>query len=408
MTGALTLAAMVEVLAPHAATFAALSAQCAGAWPGEVARILGELRRSGRVAHADADRLAASAATPPSLPAPLHDRRLPLAHPLDFDWRFAVGSADALLAAVDRLMPHARNLLLVCAPTVAVRAAEWGDRWGVTLAGRPFDPVAAASTRAAEGAIRFVDLAGDMAAVRADAAIVDPPWYDDIAMPLLGKALAGLSVGGLLLACRPDRLTGASAADLLAGIEAQADTLGLSGAVQLPTALRYETPLFELNALRALGLAGTHPRWRTGRVVAATKARLGCALGDVAPGEWLEASSGPGHKWDHDTGPCGKPAASLGGCVVPSVSRGHPARVEAALWTSGNRASKPCTSSPPGSQEPWPDLGSLLETEKVEASRLLRWRCCSTAVRPGRGTHAVAGPVGAPRIFVRAASGTIL
>lgn len=169
-----TLTDLVARLAPGCDTFARLSARCGGAWPGDVADVL---RQAGthRIARSDARRLLASAAAPGAVSRPRQDPRLPLPHPLDHDWRFTTAASDALLAAVREHAPQARKILFVCAPTAALRAAERAPGFEILLAGRPGDPVAEAVVRAARGAITFHDLDGDMASIRADAAVLDPP-----------------------------------------------------------------------------------------------------------------------------------------------------------------------------------------------------------------------------------------
>ena len=389
---------LVARLAPGCDTFAALSARCGGAWPGEVAHIL---RQAGShtIARSDTRRLLASAASPGAVSRPRQDPRLPLPHPLDHDWRFTTATSDALLATVRKHAPQARKILFVCAPTAALRAAERAPGLEVVLAGRAGDPVVEAVVRAARGAITFHDLAGDMASVRADAAVLDPPWYDDIALPLLARTAAGLKAAGLLLACHPDRLTGAADAGTFDDLRQSGARFGLSGIVTLLGRVRYETPLFEARALAALDLAGYHPRWRTGRVFVGSRSPGPVPYLPLAADAWTEKpiqeSRTDGYR---------VPIGDLGcfGCVVPSVSRQHSARRDCLAWTSGNRAlgSRLLRDDPPGSA--LTDTAAIIGIEIAEAGALLDWgpRHWHSERTGWAGDHA-SPSVARPRIFHR-------
>ena len=321
MTHEAILLRLVERLSPQARSFADLSAWCMGAWPGAIAEALYELGRLGRLARSDRLRLLGSARRQAGRGLPRHDARLPLPHPLDQDWRFTSGSTDALLAVAARLSPAGRRLLLVCAPTVAFRAALLTPRWRVTVLARMSDPVVAALSKELGPKVDVVDVEDGADGLEADVAIADPPWYDDIAFPLLGAATAGLRRGGMLLCCYPDALTGAGrAASLTPDGLRQADP-ALAPLPSFTMRVRYETPLFEANALRALGLPGHHPRWRTGRVLAARKVRL-CGSRDGVPlPSWTEVTLGDlGRLSAADAGAAARAHYS----VVSSVSRMHP------------------------------------------------------------------------------------
>jgi hypothetical protein len=109
----------------------------------------------------------------------------------------------------------------------------------------------------------------------------------------------------------------------------------------------YVTSPFEANALRAAGIKNVPWRWRRGSL--ARFRRTHCrtlAARPPAPDdrEWREIAVGPVRWRIRAAQPVMAPEASpelLGmiveGDVLPSVSRRHPARQHADVWTSGNR-----------------------------------------------------------------------
>jgi hypothetical protein len=249
-------------------SFSSLTASCDGAFPARIADVL--LHLSPKMATAS-ERLS-EAARSHSL-RPFSDPRLPLPHPLDFEWRFSNLSIDELLRRLNIIAGPRGKLLFVCTPAVALRAFDMNNPRPLTYASRLDDPVTAKLKEVCGERMEFVEVRNDLSTVGAAAALVDPPWYDDIALPLVTQALRGLEEGGGLLIAIPDRLTGCSSAPMLTSIAADAKPFGMERAQILVGKLRYETPFFELSTLRHLGLRSVHPQWRTGRTVFGRRTR---------------------------------------------------------------------------------------------------------------------------------------
>ena len=106
--------------------------------------------------------------------------------------------------------------------------------------------------------------------------------------------------------------------------------------------LRYVSPPFELNALRAAGWRDVPSDWRRGDLAilsttGESQLRLGCAPDGA---RWTERSLG----WIRirvriDETPVVDPTLRrlIGGDVLSEVSRRHPLRQDVRVWTSGNR-----------------------------------------------------------------------
>lgn len=315
-------------------TFADLSEICLGAWPLDVMQALAilaasEKRLSGRIG------ALMSSATTPYPGSGLPRTVLPAEHPLDFDWRFHPATSEMLLDRVmTGLAPHDK-MLFVCAPSVALLAHEKGIGHQVVVASRAGDPIIKA-LRSNAPTLNFVDIK-QISGLRATRLLIDPPWYDDIALPLLSLALSGIDVASSVWICGPDHFTRPSAARYLLDENSVREKLGLTKlAADMDDRIRYRTPPFEMRTLAALGFRNISHSWRTGLARSYRKARdVATAASTDHAHSWKEISEGPSRIWLR-----GELADETGAqekiVVSPSVSRTNPLQTTACVWTSNN------------------------------------------------------------------------
>ena len=327
MTSSCSLEDLVLREARLATNFATLSEACEGAWPAWLRGIL--------VARDDADarRLLASARSTPGTRIKT-DRRLPLAHPLDADWRFTRESADRILDILLADTPAGEDILLIAMPTVALAAHDRGHSRRIVIASRASDPVDAA-LRLAMPSARFASLGG-AAKHRFNTIALDPPWYDDVASDMIAKALAHIGARGCVYVCAPDRFTRPSAAPKLGALQTNPEGLGFA-ATKLIERMRYATPFFELRCLEANGLNNISARWRTGVLIACTPLAHSLAVKSArssASNEWREMTHGPIRLWLRRAVGVLPGTRTVG--ISTSISRTDPSRLTARLWTSGN------------------------------------------------------------------------
>lgn len=277
---------------------------------------------------------AAAFSLPPSKvrsPSPL-----PVAHPLNFDWRYSERTNDDLVNRLSAATTSGNTIGYFGAPTTW-RAARQNlpDRRHVL-----FDRDAA--RHAEPGAEVYVIAIGrqTLPTIPLDAAVVDPPWYPEYHDAFLAAAATVVAVGGVVYASFPPLLTRPGVSAERANIVQNAVSAGLIGEEVFPLSLRYETPPFEAAAFAAAGLKFVPQAWRRGDLL--TFRRLGaCAT---------SASALPDEGWQFVTidqiplavratvaGGEELFAPAISGATLPTVSRRHPARVHAALWSSRNR-----------------------------------------------------------------------
>ncbi len=322
----------LEVLLDTVQDFAELSEQCFGAWPPTVVDALKGLTSSGHPLSGRARELAESARHF-TVPRTLPQSELPVEHPLDFDWRFSDETCRELLRTLAYGLEPGEKILLVCAPALALYATKMGFGSSIVVGTRSWDCVIE-RLRSYAPELEYVDL-DRLEGVQASALLIDPPWYDDIALPLVSKALSGLRLGARVLLCGPDVLTFASAATALLGENDYMSRLGLVRK-EADTRIRYKTPLFEMRSLASLGLGNVSPLWRTGIVRQYLKSCEGEKLVSPLPGsDWRELKGEPVRAWVRlvsEKGMLGNEQI----VVSTSVSRTNPLQTSACLWTSNN------------------------------------------------------------------------
>lgn len=263
-------------------------------------------------------------------------------HPLDFEWNFTNRGQLALLEKVASLAEgrKARVLCLGC-PTLY----SLGRAHDIGLEFLLWDKNASNVGQLQEASrLSNVDLLRDSAnAELCEIAVLDPPWYNDFYKQFIWAALRALPINGKVVFVFPPAGTRPSAvADLECvvgwAIKAGAELISCEKGF-----LRYRSPLFERNALRAAGLHGVPLDWRTGDLIVLRKTdarEVDRPKTTIDESEWREVRIGP-LRWKIRIQPSTGDEASLvpvaSTAVLPSVSSRYPSRAGANVVTSGNR-----------------------------------------------------------------------
>ena len=278
------------------------------------------------------------------------DEILPLPHPLDYEWRFDPRTRMMLAQRCKTLAGAHGPIALLGTPTLApalrshsgdVLLLDTNARLMVTLASaRQLDTIQWA---AADLATFSPPRAWQH---RAAVVVCDPPWYPEGFATFLCAAAQLVRPGGAVLVSLPDVLTRPTVTEELEDLRGLARRLRFATDTVEPCAVRYRTPFFEYRALRAAGVRAIPFDWRAGTLWQLNSTGIPLAI------------------------PSGRRRASVASCIVaettidgvrlrvlrdrpilsgvlalrpvvpggtlPTVSRRHPARGSANLWTSGN------------------------------------------------------------------------
>jgi hypothetical protein len=178
---------------------------------------------------------------------PLGPTPRPELHPLDFEWYFTRASAASVAI---RFEDSGQPLLCLGAPTVAQEAASRGIE--VSLVDR--NPLVAERLRASSRvAVELHDLhQAFRPARRYSGVFFDAPWYEAEILCWLWQASRVVVCGGLIAFALFPSLVRPSADRERRTILDVARTLGRVSVEE--SSLRYETPLFEAESLRALNV----------------------------------------------------------------------------------------------------------------------------------------------------------
>ncbi len=281
--------------------------------------------------------------TPISRPVEPPDPRLPMPHPLDYDWRF---SRSTLRDLADEVIPRdAERLTLLGAPSLwMILLGRARPRHVRLLDANPQMLEVARALNAVEQ-VSVVDLLkDDVPLFLSDVVVADPPWYPEVLVSFLWVGSFLLRTNGLLFLSIPPKGTRSSVQRELEELIGLMNSLGLTLRSISPGALRYVSPPFERAALRAVGLAPYVPSdWRRGDLLVLQRTGDLVASRPVLRNRrWTERIIGGVRIQIDDAAPQdGIPdprlISLLDNDVLPSVSRRDARRAGARVWTSGNR-----------------------------------------------------------------------
>lgn len=271
---------------------------------------------------------------------------LPIPHPLDYDWRFDEKTSRRLVADLHDRLPRPAKIALLGAPSLVEYAQEDPQFENVILCDSNRAVISSLASLKFRGIRLFpLDVSRErLPFSQVNAVVIDPPWYLPHFRSFLWAATSGCMVGGFIYVCMPPVGTRPGIQHELKEIEGWATKLGLELIGRDKAYFRFQTPPFEVNALRASNTKKAND-WRTGDLVLFRKTSEKLPRRPPSPttelGDWGEViHSGVRVRFRSKTsGRFDNPAlfSIVEGDVLPTVSRRDPRRKAADIWTSGNR-----------------------------------------------------------------------
>jgi len=226
---------------------------------------------------------------------------LPPPHQLACDWRFSQATVIGLWKKLVDGSASGDTIALLGTPTVYAIAASRRDKRRVVLVDRnPRLPDFARRQRDYSVVYTRDILVDEPVSECASAVMMDPPWYEDETKAFLWAASSMCRPSGAVLLSSPPLGVRPDIGDERRRVLEWAAELGLSLDEVEPLSLSYETPLFEINALRASGFQDVPRHWRRGdllvfrkvRAASAPRPHLRSSLDD-----WREFRFGVGSIW---------------------------------------------------------------------------------------------------------------
>ncbi|MER7609744.1 hypothetical protein [Nocardioides sp. NPDC127503] len=278
--------------------------------------------------------------------------RLPLPHPLDFEWRFSTTGCRAIGDFLEAAARPGEAVALLGTPGLAEHFARLNVGGMPTLFERRDEACAAlesiSSLEVVRGSLHETSHAH---AGRFAAAVADPPWYREISEVFLLQAARLLIPGGVLLFCAPALATRPGLPGERAHLTAVALAAGLVLERVEPSQIQYESPPFEIAALAAAGMPRFDCGWRHCDLLQFRRMPTETDSSPAQPNghrenltEWREVQVGRG-RIRIDLSPASTAESSEGpllasvvpGDVLDSVSNRDPRRVGVNVWTTTNR-----------------------------------------------------------------------
>jgi hypothetical protein len=268
----------------------------------------------------------------------------PIAHPLEYDWRFAAETAANLVEHLAPVTVAGDTIGYLGAPAAFAKATHALPDRDHVLIDRSTRWPRPPSDRCR---IISIDLLRDpLPTLELAAAVLDPPWYREYHETFVWAAAMLLRRGGLALVSFPPPTMRPGVAAERAGILQNAARAGLLVEHEEPLALRYATPPFERAAFAAAGVHRVPDDWRRGDMLILRKTDAGpaprpAALNTEADWLFVEVDDIPlavrEVARESETIDALLFGPAVPGAVLPSVSRRESARAGAVLWSSRNR-----------------------------------------------------------------------
>lgn len=275
--------------------------------------------------------------------------KMPVPHPLDFEWRFSLSALNFLTQKILKITDHNESILLLGMPTLYVYACRQKIERKFVLVERNKNVISELRQYSYNKKNKL--LMGDIFTLspneldQFDCVIMDPPWYYDRFYSFTWLASKVLRIGGSLIISLPPLGTRLGIDKDRNEFISLCHELGLFLEDLESQKLPYFTPFFEYNALKANSINDFNPFWRKGdfaffRLVAHSKMRK---LPFNSPySTWIEKNV-QGVRFKISSISSSKKQSSnlidsiVDGDILPSVSTRDSRRNLANIWTSGNR-----------------------------------------------------------------------
>jgi hypothetical protein len=265
-----------------------------------------------------------------------------VAHPLDYEWRFASSSVASLFDQALTLTKNGDTILLLGTPSLSKYAAKQSiDRKIVLIEKTPQS--SSIQQAPALVTVRKDLLKDNLPRIQANVVVADPPWYVEYLRAFLWYSARCCKVGGYVLMSFPPVGTRPKVHHERKEILSFAGNLGLELVTLSANVIRYRTPFFELNSLRALGIQNVPYNWRSADLVLFRHARTVTVPRpkSLRQDEWLEEEIEGvrirvrSHSLSGFSDP--RLISVVPHDILTSVSRRDNRRSLADVWTSGNR-----------------------------------------------------------------------
>lgn len=273
--------------------------------------------------------------------------KLPIPHPLNYDWRFSNSSLEYLLNYCSEKTKPDETIAFLGAPSVYLKAIEISFPRKIILLDNNSSVINYFSENTVNDGVRLCNILKDSipADIKASMIVIDPPWYEKHLLGFMWAAANICIMNGQILISLPPIGTRPGIENDLRRLFEWSERAGLVLANKEKGILPYISPPFEMNALRVENLYNISKEWRRGDLALFVKKQeVKMERPLISPDseeQWLEETvNGVRIKLKpYDTVQFKDPKllTIIKTDVFPTISRRDPRRRLVEVWTSGNR-----------------------------------------------------------------------
>jgi hypothetical protein len=323
--------------------FISLVTSLPGIYPKEIIDSLDRLASKRMIGSDIHLRISKDARTKPAIPLSLEPpNSIPPPHPLDFEWRFIEETIINLVKYCLSLSDSGDTIGLLGVPSLYKLVANNKlNRNFVLFDKNTVDQQITVNYQACISCDILVDKLPDLNSV-AKIILTDPPWYLEYQRAFLWNASKICKLDGFLLMVTPKAGTRPEIPKEWQNVLDYSKKLGFKYLGNISDNIIYETPYFEKNALKSVGILNFPKNWRRAdlAVFAKNKEKNIPQPSIICTSDWYKESYMGIRVRKHSNSKNFKDpklVSILLGDVLPSVSRRDPRRGQADVWTSGNR-----------------------------------------------------------------------
>lgn len=280
------------------------------------------------------------------LPGSQHNK-LPVPHPLDYEWRFSDAAVTYLLDYFLEITEPGESIALLGTPSVLCAANVASFPRQLILLDNNAPVINLLSEDMPDKSrVTLCDVIRErLPEISASVVVIDPPWYEKHFFGFIWAAAKICNLGGKILISLPPIGTRPGIENDLDRLFDWSNQLGLSLLKIEPGILPYISPPFEINALKAENFHGLPIDWRRGDLAVFIKKQEAFVerpkIEFDSEEQWLEENvQGVRIKLKPYADPDfqdPKLLTIVPNNIFPTVSRRDPRRELVDVWTSGNR-----------------------------------------------------------------------
>ena len=273
------------------------------------------------------------------------DKVIPCPHPLDFEWRYTCETRKYLKHLCYKVTGQSDKILFIGAPTLYISTVKENPLRNPFLMDNNNEILnSIAENFNSAGLINYDVFEMDPPNFKTSCVVVDPPWYKQHFQAFLWTASKMVDLNSTVFISFPSLGTRPTVLKERIDLTNFARSVGLELINTENNSIRYISPFFEFNALRAQNILNYPIDWRNGDLLVfkkIEKVKKDKIINNLNPEYWTSVRNGDLKVKiklnDTYNSKSNYLDPIVKGDILPTVSTRDKRRKKATIWTSGNR-----------------------------------------------------------------------